>query len=95
MTPDELTLEGTGGPQVPGDRTDGVTDDAVTALVVRACAALHDPDGDPQLEAVKAALLLEDALGVVLTDADLEAIAAAPGDAGTLLALVGAAERAT
>lgn len=32
----------------------------------------HEPDGDPWLEAVKAALLVEDAIGVTLSDDDID-----------------------
>lgn len=35
-------------------------------------AALRDPDDDPELEAVKAAIFLEDAFDVRLTDADID-----------------------
>ena len=34
--------------------------------------ALRDPDGEPELEAVEAALMLEDTCGVRLTDADID-----------------------
>jgi serine acetyltransferase len=34
--------------------------------------ALRDPDGDPELEAVKAAIFLEDACGVRLDDAEID-----------------------
>ena len=34
-------------------------------------ARLRDPAGDPELEAVKAAIFLEDVFGVTLTDAQI------------------------
>ncbi len=34
-------------------------------------AGLRDPAGDPELEAVKAAIFLEDVFGVTLTDAQI------------------------
>ena len=44
---------------------------------------LHDPDADPELEALKAAILLEDGLGVLLDDEDIvrlrEGPSAVPG----------------
>jgi hypothetical protein len=39
---------------------------------LRCYERLRDPHGDPQLEAVRAAIFLEDVFGVVLTDADLD-----------------------
>jgi hypothetical protein len=39
--------------------------------VLRDYDALRRPDGDPELEAVRAAILLEDVLGVVLSDAEI------------------------
>ena len=40
--------------------------------VLRGYDASRRPDGDPELEAVRLAILLEDAFGVVLSDADIE-----------------------
>lgn len=34
--------------------------------------AMHDPDTEPELEAVRLAILLEDILGVSLTDDDID-----------------------
>ena len=39
--------------------------------VLRELEELRDPTGDPELEAVKAAILLEDSLGMTLTDGDI------------------------
>jgi hypothetical protein len=38
----------------------------------RSCTSLRDPGGDPELEAVKAAILLEEAFDITLTDADID-----------------------
>jgi hypothetical protein len=51
--------------------TDPGLDPEVVAQVLREAEALRDPDADPDLEAVRTAILLEDALGVVLTDDDI------------------------
>ena len=48
--------------------------------------ALRDPDADPELEAVKAAVVLEDLTGVVLSDADIDPTLLA--DANSMLALI-------
>jgi hypothetical protein len=48
-----------------------VDHDAV-ADVLEEGRALLDPCGDPELEALKLAILLEDALDVPLTDAEIE-----------------------
>ena len=47
--------------------------------------ALRRPGTDPELEAVRAAILLEDVFGVTLSDAEIDAAALARGSA--LLAL--------
>ena len=39
--------------------------------VLREAHELRDPDGDPELEAVKAAILLEDSLDISLTEDDI------------------------
>jgi hypothetical protein len=39
---------------------------------LRDFARLRDPAGDPELEAVKAAIFLEDVFGITLTDADID-----------------------
>lgn len=49
-------------------------DPALVAEVLAVAARLRDPEGDPQLEAVKTAILLEDSLGIVLTDDDIRAL---------------------
>ena len=40
--------------------------------VLRELEELRDPDGDPELEAVKAAVLLEDTLDLTLADEDID-----------------------
>jgi hypothetical protein len=44
----------------------------VVDQILRDHDALRDPDADPELEALKTAVLLEDVFEVVLTDADLD-----------------------
>jgi hypothetical protein len=46
-------------------------DPGLVAQVLLDAEALRDPAGDPDLEAVRTAILLEDSLGIVLTDADI------------------------
>ena len=53
-----------------GDPRPGLDPDLV-AEVLRDAEALRDPDLDPDLEAVRTAILLEDSLGILLTDADM------------------------
>ena len=40
--------------------------------ILRELDELRDPGGDPELEAVKAAILLEDSLGITLTDDEID-----------------------
>jgi hypothetical protein len=47
-------------------------DPDLVAEVLRGAEELRDPDGDPALEAVRTAILLEESLGVVLSDADID-----------------------
>ncbi len=48
---------------------------------------LRDPTGDPELEAVKAAILLEDSLGITLTDDDIDpSLLADPSSVAQLVA---------
>jgi hypothetical protein len=47
-------------------------DPDLVAQVLRDAEALREPDADPDLEAVRTAILLEDSLGIVLTDADID-----------------------
>ncbi len=42
------------------------------ALVLQDFESLSDPNADPQLEAVKAAILLEDVFGILLSDNDID-----------------------
>jgi hypothetical protein len=39
--------------------------------VLREAEDLRDPDADPELEAVRTAILLEDSFGIVLSDDDI------------------------
>ncbi len=48
--------------------------------------ALRGPGAEPELEAVRAAILLEDVFGVTLSDADIDAAALADGPALAALA---------
>lgn len=54
--------------------------------VLRDYHALRRPDTDPELEAVRAAILVEDVFDVVLSDAEIDP--AVLGDAGAVAALV-------
>jgi len=55
--------------------------------VLREYEALRQPDADPQLEAVRAAILLEDVFGVTLPDAAIDpAVLADPSAVATLVA---------
>jgi hypothetical protein len=47
-------------------------DPDLVAQVLRDAEALREPDADPDLEAVRTAILLEDSLGIVLTDEDID-----------------------
>jgi hypothetical protein len=47
-------------------------DPDLVAQVLRDAEGLRDPDADPELEAVRTAILLEDSLGIVLTDDDID-----------------------
>lgn len=49
----------------------GDLDPALVAQVLRDAEGLRDPDADPELEAVRTAILLEDSLGIALTDDDI------------------------
>jgi hypothetical protein len=49
----------------------GHLDPALVAQVLRDAEGLRDPDADPDLEAVKTAILLEDSFGIALTDDDI------------------------
>jgi hypothetical protein len=49
----------------------GDLDPALVAQVLRDAEGLRDPDADPDLEAVKTAILLEDSFGIALTDDDI------------------------
>ena len=55
--------------------------------VLRELEELRDPKGDPELEAVKAAILLEDSLGIALTDDDIDpSLLADPSSVAQLVA---------
>jgi hypothetical protein len=62
---------------VDGDTVEQVFDDY---------AALHRGDTDPELEAVRAAILIEDVFGVTLSDAEINPAVLA--DASAVAALV-------
>jgi hypothetical protein len=58
--------------------------------VLRDYAALRQPDTDPELEAVRTAILLEDVFGIALTDAEIDpAVLADPSAAAALVARLG------
>ncbi len=44
----------------------------IVGQVLRDYQALCRPDTDPELEAVRAAILLEDVFGIVLSDAEID-----------------------
>jgi len=54
--------------------------------------ALRNPETDPELEAVRAAILVEDVFDVVLSDAEIDATVL--GDASAVAALVAGLRRA-
>ncbi len=55
--------------------------------VLRELEELRDAKGDPELEAVKAAILLEDSLGITLTDDDIDpSLLADPSSVAQLVA---------
>jgi len=58
----------------------------IVEQVLRDYDASCRPDGDPELEAVRLAILLEDVFGVVLSDAEIEPALLA--DAAAVAALV-------
>jgi hypothetical protein len=54
---------------------------------LRCYERIRDPQGDPELEAVKAAIFLEDVFGLVVTDDDLDpAVLGSPGGLESVLA---------
>ena len=55
--------------------------------VLRELEEVRDAKGDPELEAVKAAILLEDSLGITLTDDDIDpSLLADPASVAQLVA---------
>lgn len=60
--------------------------------VLREHAVLRRGDADPELEAVRAAILVEDVFGVTLSDADIDAVVLT--DASAVSALVARLRRA-
>jgi hypothetical protein len=59
----------------------------IVEQVLRDYAALRRPDADPELEAVRAAILLEDVFDVALSDAEIDpAVLASPPVVATLVA---------
>jgi hypothetical protein len=61
-------------------------DGETVAQVLRDYAALRGGDTDPELEAVRAAVLIEDVFGVTLSDAEIDP--AVLGDASAVAALL-------
>ena len=60
--------------------------DDLLGQVLRDCAALRRPDSDPELAAVRAAILLEDVFGVTLPDAEIgPALLAGPAAVAAVL----------
>lgn len=60
--------------------------------VLRDHAALRRGDADPEIEAVRAAILIEDVFGVTLSDADIDAVVLS--DPSAVSALVARLRRA-
>lgn len=58
----------------------------IVEQILRDYDALHRPGTDPELEAVRGAILLEDVFGVTLSDAEIDPAVFA--DAPTVVALV-------
>ena len=55
--------------------------------ILRDYEALRRPDTDPELEAVRAAILLEDVFGIALSDAEIDpAVLADPSAVAALVA---------
>ena len=71
-----------------GDLDPVLVDPALVEQVLRDYEALRDPDADPDLEAVRTAILLEDSLGIVLTEDDIT-----PDVLGDLAAVTSLLER--
>ena len=60
--------------------------DDLLGEVLRDCAALRHPAGDPELAAVRVAILLEDVFGVTLPDAEIgPALLAGPAAVAAVL----------
>ena len=57
----------------------------VVEQIFRDYDALHRPDTDPELEAVRAAIMLEDVFGVTLSDAEIDPAALADSSAVAVL----------
>lgn len=71
--PDHAADPAPPGAQVgPGEAGAGAAGPDPEAQALREYDALRDPDADPELEAVKAAIVLEDLTGVVLSDAEID-----------------------
>ena len=57
-----------------------------TARVLRDYDAVRHPDTDPELEAVRTAILVEDVFGIVLSDAEIDpAVLADPSAVAALV----------
>jgi hypothetical protein len=57
----------------------------IVEQILRDYYALHLPDTDPELEAVRVAILLEDIFGITLSDAEIDAAVLADPAAVTAL----------
>jgi hypothetical protein len=66
--------------------------DFIIEQVIRDHAALRRGDTDPELEAVRAAIIIEDLFGVTLSDAEIDPAVLA--DASAVAALVTRLQRA-
>lgn len=58
----------------------------VVEQILRDYDALHRPDTDPELEAVRVAIMLEDVFGIVMSDAEIDPAVLA--DSSAVAALV-------
>jgi len=57
----------------------------IVERILRDYDALHRTDTDPELEAVRVAILLEDIFGIALSDAEIDLVLTNPADAAALV----------
>jgi len=57
----------------------------IVEQILRDYDALHHPDTDPELEAVRAAIMLEDVFGIVMADAEIDPAVLADSSAAAAL----------